>query len=146
MKECYAVLLARNPRDFAALFRSIKDFSGRKIKMRRLYVVPMKCEGRKDNSIAMTTGFDRERENCIAELGEDPKFERDERSFTFPFRMCWEGKTYYVAIGTVMELYNIHYIKEKVDAGMPVVIYCYRHQTPYYREVFGDDMLYIFTD
>lgn len=146
MKECNAVLLARNPRDFAALFRSIKDFSGRKIKMRRLYVVPMKCEGRKDNSIAMTTGFDRERENCIAELGEDPKFERDERSFTFPFRMCWEGKTYYVAIGTVMELYNIHYIKEKVDAGMPVVIYCYRHQTPYYREVFGDDMLYIFTD
>lgn len=146
MKECNAVLLARNPRDFAALFRSIKDFSGRKIKMRRLYVVPMKCEGRKDNSIAMTTGFDRERENCIAELGEAPKFERDERSFTFPFRMCWEGKTYYVAIGTVMELYNIHYIKEKVDAGMPVVIYCYRHQTPYYREVFGDDMLYIFTD
>ena len=146
MKECNAVLLARNPRDFAALFRSIKDFSGRKIKMRRLYVVPMKCEGRKDNSIAMTTGFDRERENCIAELGEDPKFERDERPFTFPFRMCWEGKTYYVAIGTVMELYNIHYIKEQVDAGMPVVIYCYRHQPPYYREVFGDDMLYIFPD
>lgn len=146
MKECNAVLLARNPRDFAALFRSIKDFSGRKIKMRRLYVVPMKCEGRKDNSIAVTTGFDREWENCIAELGKDPKFERDERSFIFPFHTCREGEIYHVALGTVMELYNIHYIKEKVDEGMPVVIYCYRHQVPYYRAVFGDDILYDFAD
>ena len=146
MKECYAVLLARNPRDFAALFRSIKDFSGRKIKMRRLYVVPMKCEGRKDNSIAVTTGFDRECENCIAKLEEDARFERNTSSFTFPFRTCREGKTYYVAVGTVMELYNIHYIKEKADEGMPVVIYCYRHQVPYYRAVFGDDILYDFAD
>ena len=146
MKECYAVLLARNPRDFAAMFQSIKNFSSRKIKMQRIYVVPMKCEGRKDNSIAMTTGFDRERENCIAELGEDPKFERDERSFIFPFRTCREGEIYHVALGTVMELYNIHNIKEKVDEGMPVVIYCYRHQVPYYRAVFGDDILYDFAD
>lgn len=146
MKECYAVLLARNPRDFAAMFQSIKNFSSRKIKMQRIYVVPMKCEGRKDNSIAMTTGFDRERENCIAELGEDPKFERDERSFIFPFRTCREGEIYHVALGTVMELYNIHNIKEKVDEGMPVVIYCYRHQVPYYRAVFGDDILYDFAN
>ena len=142
MKECYAVLLARNPRDFAALFRSIKDFSGRKIKMRRLYVVPMKCEGRKDNSIAVTTGFDREYENCIAKLEEDARFERNTSSFTFPFRTCREGEIYHVALGTVMELYNIHYIKEKADEGMPVVIYCYRHQVPYYRAVCGDDILY----
>lgn len=114
--------------------------------MQRIYVVPMKCEGRKDNSIAMTTGFDRERENCIAELGEDPKFERDERSFIFPFRTCREGEIYHVALGTVMELYNIHNIKEKVDEGMPVVIYCYRHQVPYYRAVFGDDILYDFAN
>lgn len=146
MKECYAVLLARNPRDFAALFRSIKDFSGRKIKMRRLYVVPMKCEGRKDNSIAVTTGFDREYENCIAKLEEDARFERNTSSFTFPFRTCREGEIYHVALGTVMELYNIHYIKEKADEGMPVVIYCYRHQVPYYRAVFGDDILYDFAD
>lgn len=146
MKECYAVLLARNPRDFAALFRSIKDFSGRKIKMRRLYVVPMKCEGRKDNSIAVTTGFDRECENCIAKLEEDARFERNTNSFTFPFRTCREGEIYHVALGTVMELYNIHYIKEKADEGMPVVIYCYRHQVPYYRAVFGDDILYDFAD
>ena len=146
MKECYAVLLARNPRDFAALFRSIKDFSGRKIKMRRLYVVPMKCEGRKDNSIAVTTGFDRECENCIAKLEEDARFERNTSSFTFPFRTCREGEIYHVALGTVMELYNIHYIKEKADEGMPVVIYCYRHQVPYYRAVFGDDILYDFAD
>lgn len=146
MKECCAVLLARNPRDFAALFRSIKDFSGRKIKMRRLYVVPMKCEGRKDNSIAVTTGFDRECENCIAKLEEDARFERNTSSFTFPFRTCREGEIYHVALGTVMELYNIHYIKEKADEGMPVVIYCYRHQVPYYRAVFGDDILYDFAD
>lgn len=146
MKECYAVLLARNPRDFAALFRSIKDFSGRKIKMRRLYVVPMKCEGRKDNSIAVTTGFDRECENCIAKLEEDARFERNTSSFTFPFRTCREGEIYHVALGTVMELYNIHYIKEKADEGMPVVIYCYRHQVPYYRAVFGDDILCDFAD
>lgn len=146
MKECYAVLLARNPRDFAALFRSIKDFSGRKIKMRRLYVVPMKCEGRKDNSMAVTTGFDREWENCIAKLEEDARFERNTSSFTFPFRTCREGEIYHVALGTVMELYNIHYIKEKADEGMPVVIYCYRHQVPYYRAVFGDDILYDFAD
>ena len=146
MKECYAVLLARNPRDFAALFRSIKDFSGRKIKMRRLYVVPMKCEGRKDNSIAVTTGFDRECENCIAKLEEDARFERNTSSFTFPFRTCREGEIYHVALGTVMELYNIHYIKEKADEGMPVVIYSYRHQVPYYRAVFGDDILYDFAD
>ena len=146
MKECYAVLLARNPRDFAALFRSIKDFSGRKIKMRRLYVVPMKCEGRKDNSIAVTTGFDRECENCIAKLEEDARFERNTSSFTFPFRTCREGEIYHVALGTVMELYNIHYIKEKADEGMPVVIYCYRHQVPYYRAVFGDDILYDFAN
>lgn len=146
MKECNAVLLARNPRDFAALFRSIKDFSGRKIKMRRLYVVPMKCEGRKDNSIAVTTGFDRECENCIAKLEEDARFERNTSSFTFPFRTCREGEIYHVALGTVMELYNIHYIKEKADEGMPVVIYCYRHQVPYYRAVFGDDILYDFAD
>lgn len=146
MKECYAVLLARNPRDFAALFRSIKDFYGRKIKMRRLYVVPMKCEGRKDNSIAVTTGFDRECENCIAKLEEDARFERNTSSFTFPFRTCREGEIYHVALGTVMELYNIHYIKEKADEGMPVVIYCYRHQVPYYRAVFGDDILYDFAD
>ena len=146
MKECYAVLLARNPRDFAALFRSIKDFSGRKIKMRRVYVVPMKCEGRKDNSIAVTTGFDRECENCIAKLEEDARFERNTSSFTFPFRTCREGEIYHVALGTVMELYNIHYIKEKADEGMPVVIYCYRHQVPYYRAVFGDDILYDFAD
>lgn len=146
MKECYAVLLARNPRDFAALFRSIKDFSGRKIKMRRLYVVPMKCEGRKDNSIAVTAGFDRECENCIAKLEEDARFERNTSSFTFPFRTCREGEIYHVALGTVMELYNIHYIKEKADEGMPVVIYCYRHQVPYYRAVFGDDILYDFAD
>ena len=146
MKECYAVLLARNPRDFAALFRSIKDFSGRKIKMRRLYVVPMKCEGRKDNSIAVTTGFDRECENCIAKLEEDARFERNTSSFTFPFRTCREGEIYHVALGTVMELYNIHYIKEKADEGMPIVIYCYRHQVPYYRAVFGDDILYDFAD
>lgn len=146
VKECYAVLLARNPRDFAALFRSIKDFSGRKIKMRRLYVVPMKCEGRKDNSIAVTTGFDRECENCIAKLEEDARFERNTSSFTFPFRTCREGEIYHVALGTVMELYNIHYIKEKADEGMPVVIYCYRHQVPYYRAVFGDDILYDFAD
>ena len=146
MKECYAVLLARNPRDFAALLRSIKDFSGRKIKMRRLYVVPMKCEGRKDNSIAVTTGFDRECENCIAKLEEDARFERNTSSFTFPFRTCREGEIYHVALGTVMELYNIHYIKEKADEGMPVVIYCYRHQVPYYRAVFGDDILYDFAD
>ena len=146
MKECYAVLLARNPRDFAALFRSIKDFSGRKIKMRRLYVVPMKCEGRKDNSIAVTTGFDRECEHCIAKLEEDARFERNTSSFTFPFRTCREGEIYHVALGTVMELYNIHYIKEKADEGMPVVIYCYRHQVPYYRAVFGDDILYDFAD
>ena len=146
MKECYAVLPARNPRDFAALFRSIKDFSGRKIKMRRLYVVPMKCEGRKDNSIAVTTGFDRECENCIAKLEEDARFERNTSSFTFPFRTCREGEIYHVALGTVMELYNIHYIKEKADEGMPVVIYCYRHQVPYYRAVFGDDILYDFAD
>ncbi len=146
MKECYAVLLARNPRDFAALFRSIKDFSGRKIKMRRLYVVPMKCEGRKDNSIAVTTGFDRECENCIAKLEEDARFERNTSSFTFPFRTCREGEIYHVALGTVMELYNIHYIKEKADEGMPVVIYCYRHQVPYYRAVVGDDILYDFAD
>ncbi len=146
MKECYAVLLARNPRDFAALFRSIKDFSGRKIKMRRLYVVPMKCEGRKDNSIAVTTGFDRECENCIAKLEEDARFERNTSSFTFPFRTCREGEIYHVALGTVMELYNIHYIKEKADEGMPVVIYCYRHQVPYYRAVFGEDILYDFAD
>lgn len=146
MKECYAVLLARNPRDFAARFRSIKDFSGRKIKMRRLYVVPMKCEGRKDNSMAVTTGFDREWENCIAKLEEDARFERNTSSFTFPFRTCREGEIYHVALGTVMELYNIHYIKEKADEGMPVVIYCYRHQVPYYRAVFGDDILYDFAD
>ena len=146
MKECYAVLFARNPRDFAALFRSIKDFSGRKIKMRRLYVVPMKCEGRKDNSIAVTTGFDRECENCIAKLEEDARFERNTSSFTFPFRTCREGEIYHVALGTVMELYNIHYNKEKADEGMPVVIYCYRHQVPYYRAVFGDDILYDFAD
>ena len=146
MKECNAVLLARNPRDFAALFRSIKDFSGRKIKMRRLYVVPMKCEGRKDNSIAVTTGFDRECENCIAKLEEDARFERNTSSFTFPFRTCREGEIYHVALGTVMELYNIHYIKEKADEGMPIVIYCYRHQVPYYRAVFGDDILYDFAD
>lgn len=146
MKECNAVLLARNPRDFAALFHSIKDFSGRKIKMRRLYVVPMKCEGRKDNSIAVTTGFDREWENCIAKLEEDARFERNTSSFTFPFRTCREGEIYHVALGTVMELYNIHYIKEKADEGMPVVIYCYRHQVPYYRAVFGDNILYDFAD
>lgn len=146
MKECYAVLLARNPRDFAALFRSIKDFSGRKIKMRRLYVVPMKCEGRKDNSTAITEGFDSERKKCIAKLEEDARFERNTSSFTFPFRTCREGKTYYVAVGTVIELYNIHNIKEDVDAEKPIVIYCYRHQVPYYRAVFGDDILYDFAD
>ena len=146
MNERYAVLLARNPRDFAALFQSIKDFSSRKIKMQRIYVVPMKCEGRKDNSMAVTTGFDRERENCIAKLEEDARFERYTSSFTFPFRTCREGEIYHVALGTVMELYNIHYIKEKVDEGMPVVIYCYRHQVPYYRAVFGDDILYDFAD
>lgn len=146
MKECYAVLLARNPRDFAAMFQSIKNFSSRKIKMQRIYVVPMKCEGRKDNSIAVTTGFDRECENCIAKLEEDARFERNTSSFTFPFRTCREGEIYHVALGTVMELYNIHYIKEKADEGMPVVIYCYRHQVPYYRAVFGDDILYDFAD
>lgn len=146
MKECYAVLLARNPRDFAAMFQSIKDFSSRKIKMRRIYVVPMKCEGRKDNSTAITEGFDSERKKCIAKLEEDARFERNTSSFTFPFRTCREGKTYYVAVGTVMELYNIHNIKEDVDAEKPIVIYCYRHQVPYYRAVFGDDILYDFAD
>ena len=146
MKECYAVLLARNPRDFAAMFQSIKDFSSRKIKMRRIYVVPMKCEGRKDNSTAITEGFDSERKKCIAKLEEDARFERNTSSFTFPFRTCREGEIYHVALGTVMELYNIHYIKEKADEGMPVVIYCYRHQVPYYRAVFGDDILYDFAD
>lgn len=146
MKECYAVLLARNPRDFAAMFQSIKDFSSRKIKMQRIYVVPMKCEGRKDNSTAITEGFDSERKKCIAKLEEDARFERNTSSFTFPFRTCREGKTYYVAVGTVMELYNIHNIKEDVDAEKPIVIYCYRHQVPYYRAVFGDDILYDFAD
>lgn len=146
MKDCCAVLLARNPRDFAAMFQSIKDFSSRKIKMRRIYVVPMKCEGRKDNSTAITEGFDSERKKCIAKLEEDARFERNTSSFTFPFRTCREGEIYHVALGTVMELYNIHYIKEKVDEGMPVVIYCYRHQVPYYRAVFGDDILYDFAD
>lgn len=146
MKECYAVLLARNPRDFAAMFQSIKDFSSRKIKMQRIYVVPMKCEGRKDNSTAITEGFDSERKKCIAKLEEDARFERNTSSFTFPFRTCREGKTYYVAVGTVMELYNIHNIKEDVDAEKPIVIYCYRHQVPYYRAVFGDDLLYDFAD
>ena len=106
----------------------------------------MKCEGRKDNSIAVTTGFDRECENCIAKLEEDARFERNTSSFTFPFRTCREGEIYHVALGTVMELYNIHYIKEKADEGMPVVIYCYRHQVPYYRAVFGDDILYDFAN
>lgn len=146
MKECYAVLLARNPRDFAAMFQSIKDFSSRKIKMQRIYVVPMKCEGRKDNSTAITEGFDSERKKCIAKLEEDARFERNTSSFAFPFRTCREGKTYYVAVGTVMELYNIHNIKEDVDAEKPIVIYCYRHQVPYYRAVFGDDLLYDFAD
>lgn len=146
MKECYAVLLARNPRDFAALFRSIKDFSSKKTKMQRIYVVPMKCEGRTDNSTAITEGFDSERKKCIAKLEEDARFERNTSSFTFPFRTCREGKTYYVAVGTVMELYNIHNIKEDVDAEKPIVIYCYRHQVPYYRAVFGDDILYDFAD
>lgn len=146
MKECCAVLLARNPRDFAAMFQSIKDFSSRKIKMQRIYVVPMKCEGRKDNSTAITEGFDSERKKCIAKLEEDARFERNTSSFTFPFRTCREGEIYHVALGTVMELYNIHYIKEKADEGMPVVIYCYRHQVPYYRAVFGDDILYDFAD
>lgn len=146
MKECYAVLLARNPRDFAGMFQSIKDFSSRKIKMQRIYVVPMKCEGRKDNSTAITEGFDSERKKCIAKLEEDARFERNTSSFTFPFRTCREGKTYYVAVGTVMELYNIHNIKEDVDAEKPIVIYCYRHQVPYYRAVFGDDLLYDFAD
>lgn len=146
MKECYAVLLARNPRDFAAMFQSIKGFSSRKIKMQRIYVVPMKCEGRKDNSTAITEGFDSERKKCIAKLEEDARFERNTSSFTFPFRTCREGKTYYVAVGTVMELYNIHNIKEDVDAEKPIVIYCYRHQVPYYRAVFGDDILYDFAD
>lgn len=146
MKECYAVLLARNPRDFAAMFQSIKDFSSRKTKMQRIYVVPMKCEGRKDNSTAITEGFDSERKKCIAKLEEDARFERNTSSFTFPFRTCREGKTYYVAVGSVMELYNIHNIKEDVDAEKPIVIYCYRHQVPYYRAVFGDDILYDFAD
>lgn len=146
MKECCAVLLARNPRDFAAMFQSIKDFSSRKIKMQRIYVVPMKCEGRKDNSTAITEGFDSERKKCIAKLEEDARFERNTSSFTFPFRTCREGKTYYVAVGTVIELYNIHNIKEDVDAEKPIVIYCYRHQVPYYRAVFGDDILYDFAD
>lgn len=146
MKECCAVLLARNPRDFAAMFQSIKDFSSRKIKMQRIYVVPMKCEGRKDNSTAITEGFDSERKKCIAKLEEDARFERNTSSFTFPFRTCREGKTYYVAVGTVIELYNIHNIKEDVDAEKPIVIYCYQHQVPYYRAVFGDDILYDFAD
>lgn len=146
MKECCAVLLARNPRDFAAMFQSIKDFSSRKIKMQRIYVVPMKCEGRKDNSTAITEGFDSERKKCIAKLEEDARFERNTSSFTFPFRTCREGKTYYVAVGTVIELYNIHNIKEDADAEKPIVIYCYRHQVPYYRAVFGDDILYDFAD
>ena len=146
MQDCYAVLLARNPRDFAAMFQSIKDFSSRKIKMQRIYVVPMKCEGRTDNSTAITEGFDSERKKCIAKLEEDARFERNTSSFTFPFRTCREGKTYYVAVGTVMELYNIHNIKEDVDAEKPIVIYCYRHQVPYYRAVFGDDILYDFAD
>lgn len=114
--------------------------------MRRIYVVPMKCEGRKDNSTAITEGFDSERKKCIAKLEEDARFERNTSSFTFPFRTCREGEIYHVALGTVMELYNIHYIKEKVDEGMPVVIYCYRHQVPYYRAVFEDDILYDFAD
>ena len=84
--------------------------------------------------------------NCIAKLEEDARFERNTSSFTFPFRTCREGEIYHVALGTVMELYNIHYIKEKADEGMPVVIYCYRHQVPYYRAVFGDDILYDFAD
>lgn len=146
MKECYAVLLARNPRDFAAMFQSIKNFSSRKIKMQRIYVVPMKCEGRKDNSTAITEGFDSERKKCIAKLEEDARFERNTSSFTFPFRTCREGEIYHVALGTVMELYNIHNIKEDVDAEKPIVIYCYRHQVPYYRAVFGDDILYDFAD
>ena len=146
MQDCYAVLLARNPRDFAAMFQSIKDFSSRKIKMQRIYVVPMKCEGRTDNSTAITEGFDSERKKCIAKLEEDARFERNTSSFTFPFRTCREEKTYYVAVGTVMELYNIHNIKEDVDAEKPIVIYCYRHQVPYYRAVVGDDILYDFAD
>lgn len=100
----------------------------------------------KRKCIAVTTGFDRECENCIAKLEEDARFERNTSSFTFPFRTCREGEIYHVALGTVMELYNIHYIKEKADEGMPVVIYCYRHQVPYYRAVFGDDILYDFAD
>lgn len=146
MKDCCAVLLARNPRDFAASFLSVNDFSSKKTKMQRIYVVPMRCEGRKDNVIAMTSGFDGERENCIIELGEDSEFERDERSFIFPFRMCWEGTTYHVAIGTVMELYNIRNIKEDVEAGKPVMVYCYHHQTPYYQAIFGNSVGYIFAD
>lgn len=146
MKDCCAVLLARNPRDFAASFLSINDFSSKKTKMQRVYVVPMRCEGRKDNVIAMTSGFDGERENCIIELGEDFEFERDERSFIFPFRMCWEGTTYHVAIGTVMEFYNIRNIKEDVEAGKPVMVYCYRHQTPYYQAILGNSVGYIFAD
>ncbi len=146
MKDCCAVLLARNPRDFAASFLSINDFSSKKTKMQRIYVVPMRCEGRKDNVIAMTSGFDGERENCIIELGEDFEFERDARSFIFPFRMCWEGTTYHVAIGTVMELYNIRNIKEDVEAGKPVMVYCYHHQTPYYQAIFGNSVGYIFAD
>ena len=114
--------------------------------MQRIYVVPMRCEGRKDNVIAMTSGFDGERENCIIELGEDFEFERDARSFIFPFRMCWEGTTYHVAIGTVMELYNIRNIKEDVEAGKPVMVYCYHHQPPYYQAIFGNSVGYIFAD
>ena len=146
MQDCYAVLLARNPRDFAAMFQSIKDFSSRKIKMQRIYVVPMKCEGRTDNSTAITEGFDSERKKCIAKLEEDARFERNTSSFTFPFRTCREGKIYYVAVGTVMELYNIHNIKEDVDAEKPRVIYCYRHQSPYYHAIFGNGIGYIFAD
>lgn len=146
MKECCAVLLARNPRDFAAMFQSIKDFSSRKIKMQRIYVVPMKCEGRKDNSTAITEGFDSERKKCIAKLEEDARFERNTSSFTFPFRTYREGKTYYVAVGTVMELYNIRNIKEDVEAGKPVMVYCYHHQTPYYQAIFGNSVGYIFAD
>lgn len=114
--------------------------------MQRIYVVPMKCEGRKDNSTAITEGFDSERKKCIAKLEEDARFERNTSSFTFPFRTYREGKTYYVAVGTVMELYNIRNIKEDVEAGKPVMVYCYHHQTPYYQAIFGNSVGYIFAD
>ena len=45
-----------------------------------------------------------------------------------------------------MELYNIRNIKEDVEAGKPVMVYCYHHQTPYYQAIFGNSVGYIFAD